>query len=64
MLVAALGPIVAELDTSGAKVHVPKMKFSMVVPEVKQALTPDIKSAVLFGIEVRAMCTQWKGKLT
>ena len=50
---SGLGNTVTEIDVSGAKVF-PKTVFSMVIPEVEAEMSkhPDIKSVVLFGIEV------------
>ncbi|KAF9583912.1 Isochorismatase domain-containing protein 1 [Lunasporangiospora selenospora] len=46
----ALGATAPELDISGARINLPKTKFSMLVPEVEKELQ-GIKSVVLFGIE-------------
>jgi hypothetical protein len=50
-----LGSTVDEIDTSGFKDKIfPKTVFSMVIPEIEEELKkmPNIKSVVLFGIEV------------
>ncbi|XP_043916742.1 isochorismatase domain-containing protein 1 [Protopterus annectens] len=54
-----LGSTVQELDLSGAKLVLPKTKFSMVLPEVEAALAeiPGIHSVVLFGVETH-VCIQ------
>lgn len=50
-----LGSTVQEMDLSGAKLVIPKTKFSMVLPEVEASLAeiPGLRSVVLFGVEVR-----------
>ncbi len=54
-----LGSTVAELDTSSAVGVFPKTKFSMLVPEVEQALPGlcegNLKHVILFGIEASTM---------
>lgn len=52
-----LGSTVQEIDLTGAKLVLPKTKFSMVLPEVEAALAeiPGVRSVVLFGVEVRAL---------
>ncbi|XP_078071513.1 isochorismatase domain-containing protein 1 isoform X2 [Mustelus asterias] len=54
-----LGSTVAEIDVTTAKMVVPKTKFSMVVPEVENALNemPGVQSVVLFGVETH-VCIQ------
>lgn len=54
-----LGSTVQELDRSGAKLVLPKTKFSMVLPEVEAALAeiPGVRSIVLFGVETH-VCIQ------
>ncbi|XP_002735417.1 isochorismatase domain-containing protein 1-like [Saccoglossus kowalevskii] len=54
-----LGSTVSELDVSHAKGIYPKTKFSMVVPEVENAMKeiPNLKSVVLLGIEAH-VCIQ------
>ncbi|XP_078425093.1 isochorismatase domain-containing protein 1 [Cetorhinus maximus] len=54
-----LGSTVAEIDVTTAKVVVLKTKFSMVVPEVEDALNemPGVQSVVLFGVETH-VCIQ------
>ena len=49
-----LGSTVQEIDLTGAKLVLPKTKFSMVLPEVEAALAeiPGVRSVVLFGVEV------------
>lgn len=49
-----LGSTVQEIDLTGAKLVLPKTKFSMVLPEVETALAdiPGVRSVVLFGVEV------------
>lgn len=49
-----LGSTVQEIDLTGAKLVLPKTKFSMVLPEVEAAIAeiPGIRSVVLFGVEV------------
>ncbi|KAF2982607.1 hypothetical protein EK904_010234 [Melospiza melodia maxima] len=48
-----LGSTVQEIDLTGAKLVLPKTKFSMVLPEVEAALAeiPGVRSIVLFGVE-------------
>uniref|UniRef100_A0ABM5FSX4 Isochorismatase domain-containing protein 1 n=1 Tax=Pogona vitticeps TaxID=103695 RepID=A0ABM5FSX4_9SAUR len=48
-----LGSTVQEIDLTGAKLVLPKTKFSMVLPEVEAALAeiPGVRSVVLFGVE-------------
>lgn len=52
-----LGSTVQEIDLTGAKLVLPKTKFSMVLPEVEAALAeiPGVRSVVLFGVEVCAL---------
>lgn len=52
-----LGSTVQEIDLTGAKLVLPKTKFSMVLPEVEAALAeiPGVRSIVLFGVEVGAL---------
>lgn len=52
-----LGSTVQEIDLTGAKLVLPKTKFSMVLPEVEAALAeiPSVRSIVLFGVEVGAL---------
>lgn len=49
-----LGSTVQEIDLTGAKLVLPKTKFSMVLPEVETAIAeiPGVRSVVLFGVEV------------
>ncbi|XP_061481465.1 isochorismatase domain-containing protein 1 isoform X3 [Rhineura floridana] len=49
-----LGSTVQEIDLTGAKLVLPKTKFSMVLPEVESAIAeiPGVRSVVLFGVEV------------
>lgn len=50
-----LGSTVSDIDTSEFKEKIfPKTVFSMVIPEVEEELKkmPNVKSVVLFGIEV------------
>ncbi|CAG8617093.1 7805_t:CDS:2 [Ambispora leptoticha] len=48
----ALGNTVPEIDTSYAKIVLPKTKFSMFLPEIEKLLKENsINSVVLFGIE-------------
>lgn len=53
-----LGSTVQEIDLTGAKLVLPKTKFSMVLPEVEAALAeiPGVRSVVLFGVEVSTSC--------
>lgn len=54
ILSIGLGSTVSELDVSDAKVVLPKTKFSMYLPEIAQSLKEtEIKSVILFGIEVQ-----------
>ncbi|XP_040399685.1 isochorismatase domain-containing protein 1 [Cygnus olor] len=54
-----LGSTVQEIDLTGAKLVLPKTKFSMVLPEVEAALAeiPGVRSVVLFGVETH-VCIQ------
>ncbi|NXH26709.1 ISOC1 protein, partial [Myiagra hebetior] len=54
-----LGSTVQEIDLTGAKLVLPKTKFSMVLPEVEAALAeiPGVRSIVLFGVETH-VCIQ------
>ncbi|XP_070791781.1 isochorismatase domain-containing protein 1 [Pituophis catenifer annectens] len=54
-----LGNTVQEIDLTGAKLVLPKTKFSMVLPEVEAAIAeiPGIRSVVLFGVETH-VCIQ------
>ncbi|XP_007422349.1 isochorismatase domain-containing protein 1 [Python bivittatus] len=54
-----LGSTVQEIDLTGAKLVLPKTKFSMVLPEVEAAIAeiPGIRSVVLFGVETH-VCIQ------
>ncbi|XP_035245984.1 isochorismatase domain-containing protein 1 [Anguilla anguilla] len=54
-----LGSTVQEMDLTGAKLVIPKTKFSMVLPEVEVALAeiPGLRSVVLFGVETH-VCIQ------
>uniref|UniRef100_A0ACB8ER70 Isochorismatase domain-containing protein 1 n=2 Tax=Sphaerodactylus townsendi TaxID=933632 RepID=A0ACB8ER70_9SAUR len=54
-----LGNTVQEIDLTGAKLVLPKTKFSMVLPEVETALAeiPGVRSIVLFGVETH-VCIQ------
>ncbi|KYO20622.1 isochorismatase domain-containing protein 1 [Alligator mississippiensis] len=54
-----LGSTVQEIDLTGAKLVLPKTKFSMVLPEVEAALVeiPGVRSVVLFGVETH-VCIQ------
>ncbi|XP_015273710.1 PREDICTED: isochorismatase domain-containing protein 1 [Gekko japonicus] len=54
-----LGSTVQEIDLTGAKLVLPKTKFSMVLPEVETALAeiPGVRSVVLFGVETH-VCIQ------
>ncbi|XP_067171634.1 isochorismatase domain-containing protein 1 isoform X2 [Apteryx mantelli] len=54
-----LGSTVQEIDLTGAKLVLPKTKFSMVLPEVEAALAeiPGVRSVILFGVETH-VCIQ------
>ncbi|XP_026721826.1 isochorismatase domain-containing protein 1 [Athene cunicularia] len=54
-----LGSTVQEIDLTGAKLVLPKTKFSMLLPEVEAALAeiPGVRSVVLFGVETH-VCIQ------
>ncbi|XP_061481454.1 isochorismatase domain-containing protein 1 isoform X2 [Rhineura floridana] len=54
-----LGSTVQEIDLTGAKLVLPKTKFSMVLPEVESAIAeiPGVRSVVLFGVETH-VCIQ------
>lgn len=54
-----LGSTVQEIDLTGAKLVLPKTKFSMVLPEVETAIAeiPGVRSVVLFGVETH-VCIQ------
>ncbi|KAI9024680.1 Isochorismatase-like protein [Hyaloraphidium curvatum] len=55
----ALGPTVADIDVSHAKLRLGKTLFSMCVPETQELLQQlGIKTVVLFGIESHVCVTQ------